>query len=93
MPTFLLLLLGLAAGWVRALGSSREGVPAVVALPLKNGKTGSILNAGFPNIIPPPPTLCPPTPLPPHPRPCIFIFFFFLFFSLSIPCPYITILA
>ncbi|KAK8400572.1 hypothetical protein O3P69_003326 [Scylla paramamosain] len=35
MPTFLLLLLGLAAGCVRALGSSREEVPAVVALPLK----------------------------------------------------------
>ncbi|XP_050714365.1 histone H3.v1-like isoform X3 [Eriocheir sinensis] len=40
MPTFLLLLLGLAAGWVRALGSSREGVPAVVALPLKNEGAG-----------------------------------------------------
>ncbi|XP_045134507.1 uncharacterized protein LOC123518040 isoform X2 [Portunus trituberculatus] len=40
MPTFLLLLLGLAAGCVQALGSSREEVPAVVALPLKKGGGG-----------------------------------------------------
>ncbi|MPC44917.1 hypothetical protein E2C01_038599 [Portunus trituberculatus] len=47
MPTFLLLLLGLAAGCVQALGSSREEVPAVVALPLKKGKTVSILTLDF----------------------------------------------
>ncbi|XP_071543838.1 uncharacterized protein [Panulirus ornatus] len=39
MPTFLLLLLGLTAGCVRTQDSS-EGVPAVVASPLKKGTQG-----------------------------------------------------